>query len=89
MSWNANSCRSYHIIVQIVKGPGCGVTAEIQIRTIALDFWASLEHEMKYKKKIQNEELIRSELKSCADVIASVDLSMQTIRDLIYEDELK
>jgi putative GTP pyrophosphokinase len=44
---------------------------------------------MKYKKKIQNEELIRSELKSCADVIASVDLSMQTIRDLIYEDELK
>lgn len=75
-----NGYRSYHMIVFLSE---IHVTAEIQIRTIALDFWASLEHQMKYKHHIQNEELIRSELKRCADEIASVDLSMQTIKDLI------
>ena len=79
----ANGYRGYHLIVKIADGEGTDVTAEIQIRTIALDFWASLEHRMKYKREIRNEELIRSELKRCADEIASVDLSMQTIRDLL------
>ena len=78
-----NGYRGYHLIVKILEGTGAGVTAEIQIRTIALDFWASLEHKMKYKKEVRNETLIRSELKRCADEIASVDLSMQTIRDLL------
>lgn len=78
-----NGYRSYHMIVFL---PDLDVTAEIQIRTIALDFWASLEHQMKYKHKIENEQLIRSELKRCADEIASVDLSMQTIKDLIQKE---
>lgn len=78
-----NGYRSYHMIVFL---PHLDVTAEIQIRTIALDFWASLEHQMKYKHKIENEQLIRSELKRCADEIASVDLSMQTIKDLIQKE---
>lgn len=73
------------MILKILEGPGNGMKAEIQIRTIALDFWASLEHRMKYKKEIAHEKLIREELKRCADEIASVDLSMQTIRDLLRD----
>lgn len=64
-------------------GPGKGVTAEIQMRTIALDFWASLEHQLKYKHEVAHEALVKEELKRCADEIASVDLSMQTIRDCL------
>ena len=75
-----NGYRSYHLQVWL---PEVELPAEIQIRTIATDFWATLEHQLKYKKDIPHEELIRSELKRCADEIASVDLSMQTIRDII------
>ena len=46
-----------------------------------------LEHEMKYKKNIRHSELISRELKRCADELASCDLSMQTIRDLIMRDD--
>ena len=66
-------------------GPGAGITAEVQLRTIAADFWAALEHQMKYKHTVPHEQLIRDELKRCADEIASVDLSMQTIRELLSE----
>ncbi len=80
-----NGYRSCHMIVSLTDGPGSGIQAEIQIRTIALDFWAALEHQLKYKHSIPHEELIRSELKRCADEIASIDLSMQTIRELLKE----
>jgi ppGpp synthetase/RelA/SpoT-type nucleotidyltranferase len=60
--------------------------AEIQLRTIAMDSWASLEHQMKYKKDIKNPEMIVRELKRCADELASCDLSMQTIRNLIRDE---
>lgn len=78
-----NGYRSYHMIIKI-KELDLNAEIQIQIRTIALDFWANLEHQMKYKRKIKNEEMIRSELKRCADEIASIDLSMQTIKDLIF-----
>lgn len=78
-----NGYRSYHLIVKILDGPGKGVTAEIQMRTIALDFWASLEHQLKYKHEVADEALVKEELKRCADEIVSVDLSMQTIRDCL------
>lgn len=81
-----NGYRSYHLIFQLVDGPGDGLFAEIQLQTIAIDFWASLEHQLKYKHEITHEALIRSELKRCADEIASIDLSMQTIRDLIDDN---
>lgn len=79
-----NGYRSYHMILRLMQ---YDINAEIQIRTIALDFWASLEHQMKYKKNIKDEVMIRSELKRCADEIASIDLSMQTIKDLIQNSE--
>ena len=77
-----NGYRSYHFLLRI---PSTGMKAEIQLRTIATDFWATLEHQIKYKKEIPNEKMIRKELKRCADEIASVDLSMQTIREIIEE----
>lgn len=70
--------RSLHVIIKV---DGCLV--EIQVRTIALDFWANLEYQIHYKKDIEDEILIRSELKRCADEIASLDLSFQTIKDRI------
>ena len=76
------------IAQRIKRTPFIGVRfyAEIQLRTIAMDTWASLEHEMKYKHDIRNPELIVSELKRCADELAACDLSLQTIRNLIQSD---
>ena len=85
-----NGYRSYHMILAVkvpfedVLGNNPGTYyVEMQIRTIAMDTWAALEHKMKYKKDIPNQELLVSELKRVADELASCDLSMQTIRDLI------
>ena len=78
-----NGYRSYHLILGILDGPGKGVTVEVQLRTIATDCWASLEHQIKYKRQVPHEGLVREELKRCADEIASVDLSMETIRELL------
>lgn len=80
-----NGYRSLHVIVTLPFGVGGidAINAEIQMRTIAMDCWASLEHQLKYKKHIRNTTLIVEELKRCADEMASTDLSMQTIRDLI------
>lgn len=81
-----NGYRSLHLVLQFQNGPEQGLKAEIQLRTIAIDFWAALEHQMKYKKSIRHEKTIQDELKRCADEIASVDMSMQTLRDLILDD---
>ena len=79
-----NGYRSYHMILQMQDG----YYVEIQLRTISMDTWAALEHHLKYKKKVSgNEELIVRELKRCADELASTDVSMQTIRDMIFEEE--
>ncbi|MBO4419020.1 MAG: RelA/SpoT domain protein [Oscillospiraceae bacterium] len=77
-----NGYRSIHLCIRL-REPD--LRAEIQVRTIAMDFWATLEHQLKYKKSIPCEGLIRSELKRCADEIASADLSMQTIREIIKQ----
>ena len=87
-----NGYRSYHVILKYrvpfadVDGDDPGAYyVEVQLRTIAMDSWASLEHQLKYKKDIKNQKLIVSELKRCADELAGCDLSMQTIRNLIRE----
>lgn len=77
-----NGYRSYHMILRI-HGK---FYAEVQLRTISMDTWAALEHHLRYKKQLGgNTSLIESELKRCADELASTDLSMQTIRDMILE----
>ena len=86
----SNGYRSYHIIFQVpldIAGEVHPVNIEIQIRTIAMDFWASLEHQMKYKKDVKNQKLIVEELKRCADEIATTDINMLTIRNMINEKE--
>lgn len=85
-----NGYRSYHMILEYTapfadvdgNDPG-SFFIEVQLRTIAMDSWASLEHKLKYKKHIANQELIVAELKRCADELASCDLSMTTIREMI------
>lgn len=85
-----NGYRSYHMILDLevpyedVNGHVPGhYYAEVQLRTLSMDSWASLEHEMKYKQDIQNTRLIVNELKRLADEMASCDISMQTISDMI------
>lgn len=83
-----NGYRSYHMILSLPlrfleKAPEHPVWLEVQLRTIAMDCWASIEHQLKYKQDIANQALIVQELKRCADEIASTDLSLQTIRELI------
>ncbi|WP_461205282.1 GTP pyrophosphokinase [Clostridium sp. DL1XJH146] len=80
-----NGYRSYHLIVEVNTPELEGIAVEIQIRTIALDCWASLEHQIKYKHTIKYTKTIEKELKRCADEIASVDLSMQTIREVVRD----
>lgn len=79
--------RSYHIIVSVMVNY-IYVPVEIQIRTISQDSWACLEHQMKYKKNLQNADVITIELKRIADEMASTDMCMQTIRDLINEKNM-
>lgn len=82
-----NGYRGIHLILRGMTGKTAGTYVEIQLRTIAMDFWASLEHQLKYKKEIGHAAMMSGELKQCADDIASVDLSMQTIRDIIETEE--
>ena len=78
-----NGYRSLHLILKYEDR----YYLEIQIRTISMDTWAALEHHMRYKKTASaNDELISAELKRCADELASTDMSMQTIRDMIRAD---
>ncbi len=63
------------------------VKVEVQIRTIAMDFWASLEHDMKYKVIINGAEDLKQELKSCADDISKIDIKMQNIKRKLRELE--
>ena len=87
-----NGYRSLHLIIEIpifLSHEKKHMRVEVQFRTIAMDFWASLEHQLKYKKKIENPEKIANELKYCADVITEVDMRMQDIRYMIDEVEKK
>ena len=81
-----DSYRSLHLILEIpifLSRKKKHVRAEVQFRTIAMDFWASLEHKLKYKQDIGNADRIAEELKICADTICHVDYRMQEIRRMI------
>ena len=83
-----NGYRSYHLIVEVpvfFSDKKQFVRVEIQIRTVAMDFWASLEHQLKYKKNIKNSEEIEAELRQCAETIANTDMKMMSIRNKIGE----
>ncbi len=82
--------RSLHLVISIpifLSDTKKHVPVEVQFRTIAMDFWASLEHKVRYKKNIDNTEEIASELKACADMITEADYRMQAVRDAIEQQK--
>ena len=85
-----NGYRSYHMIVEIpvyFSDDVRPVRCEIQIRTIAMDFWATLDHDMQYKKQVEDAEQIMQELKDCADIIHQTDEKMMRLRERIHRIE--
>ena len=81
-----NGYRSLHLIVTVpvfFADRKIDMKVEVQIRTIAMDFWASLEHQMKYKKEIPDQEAIAEELRLCAETIRLTDERMLGIRQKI------
>ncbi len=77
-----NGYRSLHLTVRIpvfLSTGSVGVPVEIQIRTIAMDFWASLEHQLRYKAEHTVPPSLRAQLKACAEESAALDLRMQAI----------
>ena len=77
-----NGYRSLHLILEVpifLSGATKPVRIELQLRTIAMDFWASLEHQLRYKSDIEVPPQISDDLKACADVIAATDEEMQRI----------
>lgn len=86
MNPKPNGYRSLHLIVEVpvfFTENTEYVKVEVQFRTIAMDFWASLEHKLRYKKSIEESSEISRELKECAEGIAAMDLKMQEIHHKI------
>lgn len=83
-----NGYRSLHLIVQVPIFLSDGkrlLPVEVQIRTIAMDFWASLEHQLRYKETAQVPEELSSQLCEAAERIAVLDGDMQHIHDQMME----
>ena len=88
----ANGYKSYHMVVTIPVYLSDGkieTKVEIQIRTIAMDFWASLEHKIAYKFEGHAPDYIEAELKDCADMVHMLDAKMYSLNQAIteYSDE--
>lgn len=80
-----NGYRSLHLIISVpifLQNEKRNMKVEVQLRTIAMEFWANLEHQMRYKKDLSPKllEQISSELSACAETSAELDLRMQEIR---------
>ncbi|MFG6329403.1 MAG: GTP pyrophosphokinase family protein [Lachnospiraceae bacterium] len=80
--------RSYHIIVyytvQTIKGPK-NLEAEIQIRTLAMNFWSTIEHSLQYKYKENMPDELRDRLLRAADAVEALDHEMASVRDEIMD----
>ncbi len=89
-----NGYRSLHLIVEIpifLQNEKRLMKVEVQLRTIAMDFWASLEHRMRYKKDLDDSilEMLAKELMECAEESANLDVRMETVKDYIEENVCK
>ena len=90
LSPKPNGYRSLHLIIRIpvfFANATHKVKVEVQIRTIAMDCWASLEHQLRYKQAIPEEERIAEELLTCAEMLAETDARMLAIRREIEHGE--
>ena len=86
--------RSLHLIVKtpiFLKEGKKMITVEVQLRTIAMDFWASLEHKLRYKKSIPEDQskYLAEEMMDCAQISSALDERMQKVRDVIMQAEKK
>ena len=85
----ANGYRSLHLLLDIPIFLYQGkrhMKVEVQFRTIAMDFWASVDHKLKYKKTIRDSDKVVEKLKICADTLAKMDAEMEEIRKTIDAD---
>ncbi len=87
-----NGYRSLHLIISVpifLRNEKKNMKVEVQLRTIAMDFWASLEHKLRYKKKISEDLAVQlaGELKDCAEQSAELDRKMQNIRERLSHVE--
>lgn len=85
-----NGYRSLHLIVEVpifLQNEKVDVQVEVQLRTIAMDFWASLEHKVKYKKNIPEklECKFQEELLECAEASNQLDMKMERIKNRLFE----
>ena len=85
--------RSLHLIIEVpifLQNGKKNIKVEVQLRTIAMDFWASLEHKLRYKKNIDEDEieLLERELVECSEISAALDKRMEEIRNRIEKNKL-
>ena len=81
-----NGYRSLHMIVDVPIFLSEGkrhMKVEVQFRTIAMDFWASVEHKLRYKKHIKSSEEVSARLEKCAEILSGLDTEMESIRKKI------
>lgn len=84
----ASGYKSYHMIVSIpvyLSDRTVDTKVEVQIRTVAMDFWASLEHKIYYKSDFEAPDYLQRELKACADVVDMLDAKMFSLNQAILE----
>ena len=80
--------RSLHLIVQVpifLQNTKKLVYVEVQFRTIAMDFWASLEHKIYYKFEGNAPEYISKDLRECAEIVSMLDAKMLSLNEAILE----
>lgn len=85
--------RSLHLIVEVpifLENEKRMMKVEVQLRTIAMDFWASLEHKLRYKKSIEPDMAgdLAKEMLECAEISADLDRRMETVRNQIEEGKI-
>ena len=84
-----NGYRSLHLILSVpvyFTNQMRKMRVEVQIRTIAMDFWATLDHQLKYRQQLPNGDAIAAQLRECADTISGTDMRMLHIRNQIEEN---
>ena len=86
-----NGYRSLHLVVDVPVYLSAGkvyIPVEVQMRTLSMDTWASLEHRFRYKKESNAYiDEIAAELRACAEACATIDARMQHVHDLRYADQ--
>ena len=84
----ASGYKSYHMIVSIpiyLSEKRVDAKVEVQIRTVAMDFWASLEHKINYKFDVNVPEHIKAELYACAEMVSELDAKMLSLNEEVQQ----